>query len=98
MIDNENDGSTALSKFEHIKQAQVLERIIIDIHDRDTLTWYMNDDSAKKIEESLGISRPYLKKILNELKHLGMLLSRGRGVYIVAKKHFQSTEDPNESK
>jgi hypothetical protein len=98
MIDKENGGSTTLSVFTHIKQAVVFERLLLNAHDKENLIWYMNDDSAQIIMDEANISRGYLKKILGELKLLGLLLSRGKGVYIIPKKYIQVKEDPNEKK
>lgn len=96
MIDKENNGVSALSVFTHIKQAIVFERILINVHDKDNLIWYMNDDSADIVMKESDVSRNYLKKILSELKILGLLHTRGRGVYIIPKKYVQVKEDPND--
>ena len=92
MVNNENDGSSLMDEFTHIKQVRVLGRIMIEIGHNDDMTWYYTNENAMKICNALKIKESYLKKILKDMKDLGILLSRGKGVYVVPKKYIQIKE------
>lgn len=95
MINNENDGSSLMDEFTHIKQVQVLGRMIIDIGHNEDLIWYYTNDNAMKICKALKIKESYLKKILKDMRTLSILESKGKGVYVIPKKYIQIKESNN---
>ena len=89
MVDKDN-GCTVLGEFTHLAQARVLDIILRDCRNKDVLTWYFTSDNVEEVCYMLGISKSYLKRVLRELKELGILNKQARGVYMVSKKYFQA--------
>jgi hypothetical protein len=93
MVDINNNGSTILSEFRHLKQAIFMDRLLHYCQDKDSLIWYKNSHSIEAICKDMDISTHYLTKLLKELKELGFLHNPNRGTYIISKRYFQIKEN-----
>jgi hypothetical protein len=86
-------NSTALKEFKHIKQVILMEHLLMNCQDKENLIWYMNGEAVEAAMKDVEVSRPYLKKLLWELKKMSFISTRGRGTYIILKRNFQTTVD-----
>lgn len=91
-MSDKEDGTTVLLVTKTKNQDKVLHYLLLNCQDKDTLTWYHTDESANMLAEKCGIKKDYLNKILKQLIDLGIVYRKTRGVYIVSKKFFQSTQ------
>lgn len=91
MMINEN-GDTALTRTRTKSQDKMLEYLLLNCHDKDTLTWYYTEDSVERMCKVTGWKVDNVNRILKELcdPKVGVLVKKTRGVYIISKTFFQT--------
>lgn len=95
-MSDKEDGTTVLLVTKTKNQDKVLHHLLLNCQDQETLTWYHTDESARMLAEKCEMGKDYLNKVLAQLVKLGILHRKTRGVYVILKKYFQTTEDKNE--
>lgn len=93
MMINKEYGTTILTMTKNKSQDKVIEFLVNNCHDKDTLTWYYHDGSMHDACTALKISKSYFDRMLKELVKLSVLHKKARGVYILSKEYFQTTQD-----
>ena len=93
MMINKEYGTTILTVTKNKSQDRVIEFLVNNCHDKDTLTWYYHDGSVQDACKGLKISKSYFDRMLRQLVGLCILHKKARGVYILSKEYFQTISE-----